>query len=383
MTLSANKTLSLIAALLFASNTFAATEANICAELSGHFAGNQVFKLPDPSRKPTKKEQQFIDKSTIELLETMGSSGTFIVDGDNDGKDDLFAWNIEGSGRYVYAELFDIPSSQAKKKLVPKASLGLGVLLDPRFIRFKGFNFIVSTDTGDGDGINVSAIVKMPNGGYEHQTLCRMKTVVKPESDCRHPACKRLKEIIENKNDNNLFVSIEWPHKYFSPAGLAVYFPEGGSQGDFDNSKNPTSIWRIGRNGYIYQHIYWALLGQGEAMPDVDPKLRPLSEDRAVRRVLPGNQHDRLRRTLAQQSEVLSRELHRPVALPNGGEFFLFNANEMRTYWAWDFGDQPYGAEIHITYTNPTKSDYIGVVRVKRQLVLEPCSQKCVTALYR
>jgi hypothetical protein len=253
--------------------------------------------------------------------------------------------------------------------------------VDPRFIRFKGINYLVSTDTGDGDGISVSALAKVANGRYEHQTLCHMKAVVRPESDCRHPACKKLKEVIENKNDNDLFVSIEWPHKYFAPAGLAVYFRESGSEGDFDNSKNPTSIWRIGRKGYINQHIYWALLGQGDEMPDVDPKLRPMSEDKTVRRVLPGRQHDRLRRTLAQQSEVLGRELHRPVSLPNEGEFFLFSANEKRTYWAWDFGDPPYGEEIHITYTNATKSDYIGVVRVKRRLVLEPCSQNCVTPL--
>jgi hypothetical protein len=382
MTLSADKAVSLIATFLFATYTFAASETNICSELSGYFAGNHALKLPDPSRKPTKKERQFIETSAIELLESTDySMGTFIVDGDNDGKNDLFAWNIQGSGRFVYAELFDIPSSQDAKKLVPKASLELGVLQDPRFIRFKGINYLVSTDTGDGDGISVSALAKVANGRYEHQTLCHMKAVVRPESDCRHPACKKLKEVIENKNDNDLFVSIEWPHKYFAPAGLAVYFRESGSEGDFDNSKNPTSIWRIGRKGYINQHIYWALLGQGDEMPDVDPKLRPMSEDKTVRRVLPGRQHDRLRRTLAQQSEVLGRELHRPVSLPNEGEFFLFSANEKRTYWAWDFGDPPYGEEIHITYTNATKSDYIGVVRVKRRLVLEPCSQNCVTPL--
>ncbi len=78
-----------------------------------------------------------------------GSMGTFIVDGDNDGKDDLFAWNIQGSGRFVYAELFDIRSIQDARKLASKAAVELGVLQDPRFIRFKGINYLVSTETGD------------------------------------------------------------------------------------------------------------------------------------------------------------------------------------------------------------------------------------------
>lgn len=116
-------------------------------------------------------------------------------------------------------------------------------------------------------------------------------------------------------------------------------------------------------------------------MPEVDPKLRPESDDRRERRVLPGSQHNRVRRILAQQSAVLSDRLHLPISLPDQGEFFLFKAHGDRTYWAWDFGDPPYGEEIHIVYSNAKKSDYIGTVHIKRSLTLEPCESDCVTPL--
>lgn len=384
MTLLAKESVAVIALLLWMASAFAAPDAKVCSELSGYFAKNQTSKLPNPSRDPTQTERLLIDKSKIELLEsTAYAMGVYIVDADNDGKEDVFVWNIQGSGRFVSVELFDIPSKQVAqtKKLVPKASMDLGVLDEPRFVRFKDVNYIVSTDTGDSDGISVTRLVKTNGGLYERQTICQMQTTVKPDTNCRHPACKKLKEVIGNKTENEPFVNVEWPHKYFAPAGLEVYFAGEWSDGDFDNTGKPTSIWRIGREGYINQHIYWALLGQGEEMSKVDSRLRPLSEDQTVRRVLPGRQYDRLRRTLAQQSEALSSQLHRPISLPNEGEFFLFKANGNRTYWAWDFGSPPYGEEIHITYTNAKKSDYVGVVRVTRNQALEPCASNCVTSL--
>lgn len=383
MTLLAIKSVAVIAFLLWTASAFAASDANVCSELSGYFATKQISKLPNPSREPTQKERLLIDKSKIELLESTDyAMGVSIVDADNDGKEDLLVWNIQGSGRFVSAELFDIPSQQVAqaKELAPKESMDLGVLDEPRFVRFKGVNYIVSTDTGDSNGVSITRIVKGNGGRYERHTICQMQTTVKPDASCRHPACKKLKEVVENKIENGPFVNVEWPHKYFAPAGLEVYFAGDWSDGDFDNTGKPTSIWRIGREGYINQHIYWALLGQGEEMPKVDSRLRPMSEDQTVRRVLPGRQHDRLRRTLAQQSEVLSNQLRRPISLPNEGEFFLFNANGNRTYWAWDFGSPPYGEEIHITYTNAKKSDYVGVVRVTRNQALKPCASNCVTS---
>jgi len=239
MIFSTNKTITLIAALLYASYTFAAPETNLCFELSGYVENNQQVKFLNPSRTPTETERLLITKSKIELLESTDyAMGVFIVDADNDGKDDVFAWNIQGAGRFVYAGLFDIPLSQEgdAKKTVPKASLDLGILEEPRFVRFKGINYLVASDTGDGDGLYVSRVAKLANGQYEQQTLCHMQSVLRAKTSCRHPACRRLKENIENKNENGPFVNIEWPHKYFAPAGLAVYFPEEGSIGDFDNT---------------------------------------------------------------------------------------------------------------------------------------------------
>lgn len=208
-----------------------------------------------------------------------------------------------------------------------------------------------------------------------------MQITVKSDKNCRHPACRRLQEIIENKRKNRPFIDIEWPHKYFPPAGLEIYYSPW-SRGDFDNSDKSTYIWRIGGDRYMYQHIYWDLLGQGEERPKVDPKLQSLFEEREERRrILPGYQHDRLRHTLNQQSEVLSGQLNRPISIPSEGEFFLFKANG-RTYWAWDFGNPPYGEEIHIMYTNVKKSNYIGMVSIKRSQVLKPCISDCVERSY-
>jgi hypothetical protein len=364
-----------LCALLCASYSVAAADAEVCSELSRYFGSDRESMLEDPSRTPTEAENALIDTAKIELLEWSDfARGLVIVDADNDGKEDLLVWIIQGTGRFAQGELYEFPDRNEGQtaELVLKTSIDLGVLQEPRFVRFNGVNYIVFTETGDADGLIVSQIVKTANGLYEQCTLCRMETYVTPETKCRHPACKRLAELVEDKDRNGPFVKGERPHMYFAPAGLEVFYSQDWSHGDFDNTNSPTAIWRIGRSGYIYDHIYWALLGQGEEMPEIDPELRPKSEDRIVRRVLPGSEHDRLRRTLAQQSEVLSKQLHRPISLPDQGEFFLFNAHGNRTYWAWDFGDSPSGEEIHITYTNAKKSDYIGMLRIKRTLVLKP-----------
>jgi hypothetical protein len=372
------------AVLLGSTDTFAASGANLCSELSRHFVGSPALKLPDPSRRPSESERRLVEQSSIELLErTDYAMEVLVVDADNDGREDLVAWNIQGSGRFVSAEVFSLPSQHTGRthELVRKVSLPLGVLQEPQFVQFQGTNYVVSTDTGDADGMTVGRLAKATGGSYELHTVCVMRARLKAKTSCRHPACKTLQALVEDLERNEPFLNVAWPHKYVPSAGLEVYFPEDGSSGDFDNSGNPTTVWRMGRQGYIYQHIYWAWLGQGPEAPQADPSLRPLDDSRKDRRVLPGSQHDRLRRTLAQQSEALSGALHQPVSLPNMGEFFLFSANKGRTYWAWDFGEPPNGDEIHITYTNAKRSDYIGTVRVMRSRELKPCVSACVLRL--
>jgi hypothetical protein len=381
-----NTAVGMIALFLFSANTFAAPAKDICMELGGYLTNNYEFKLPNPAREPSKFEKNIIQKSNIESLRARGplseDAGVSIIDVDNDGVDDLIAWSVQGSGKFVYVDVYDYSVFQYKIKFTPKASMQLGHGHGPEYIIYKGVNYIVSSNAGDEEDLSVSKLIKLTNGKYLHQKVCRMKAAVIAETICRHPACKKLKEVIDKKADNDLFVDVAKPHFYKGHAGLSIYFPENGSYGDFDNSKNPISIWRFGRDEYHYQYIYWSLLGQGDEMPDVDPRLRPIFDDVTPKRVLPGRSHDRLRRTLAQQSEVLSRELNRNISLPNDGQFFLFNAHENRTYWAWDFGDPPYGKEIHIAYTNVKKSDYIGMVRLKRRLSLEPCSERCLEPLF-
>jgi len=259
--------------------------------------------------------------------------------------------------------------------------MSLGVLQEPQVFRFKGSNYIALSDSGDESGTTIRRIIKAPNGRYEAHTVCRADVILKVETACRHPACRSLKAVIEH--EDSPFHRVEWPHKYMAPAGLTVYFHDDRNTWDFDNSGQPASIWRIGRENYDYAHVSWALLGLGNAEPRVDSALRPSWDRNIVRSVLPGRQHDRLRRSLERQEDVLRRELGRPLALPNNGEFFLFTAHQGRTYWAWDFGEPPLGEQIHITYTKDKKSDYIGAVAVKRSMTLRPCTADCIDLLDR
>lgn len=343
---------SFVLLLILTSKGSADSEAELCSELSGYFVGGQKSKLENPSRNPTNEEDSLIDKMKIELLEQDSvNRGISIVDADNDGKEDVFVWIVHGSLRIVDAELYDIPARQVDNeiKLVLKAELySLGAMFEPRFVRFKGVNYLVANEGGDTDGpIYLSKIVKAANGQYQKRTLCRTQTTLRAETKCLHPACKRLVEVIENKAENKPFVDIYWPDKYLAPSGLSVYYSEDWRHGDFDNTNSPTSLWRIERG----------------------------------REVLSGSPQDRLKRTLAQQSEVLSNQLHQPISLPSQGQFFLFKAHGNRTYWAWDFGLPPYGEEIHITYTNTKKSDYIGMIRIKSSTALGPCLSDCVMSL--
>lgn len=380
------KSLTAFALILWSACSFAQSAPTICSELSPLVIGKQLEQLSNPARVPSNTESAIIDQWKITLFDSMEyAKGVSIVDADNDGRPEVFAWNIQGSGRFVYAELFELNAQKQGQTKAPasKISLDLGVLEAPRFVRWKGINYLISSDTGDLDGLRVSQINKTPSGTFEQRTLCQMRTTVKPDTSCGHPACKALRAMIADKSKNAPFVHVEWPHKYFSPAGLEVYFSADWSTGDFDNTGQPTSIWRIGRDGYINQHIYWSLLGQGESAPSVMPSLRPSSEDRAVRKVLPGNEHDRLRRSLNEQSAALSAQLHRPISLPNAGEFFLFQAHGDRTYWAWDLGIPAYGEEIYLMYTNPKKSDFVGQIRIKRDQGLVACTSQCVASSER
>lgn len=364
-------------------NTNVFSNEQICSEFSSLFTHNHKSKFSNPSRSPTEQEVKLINEANLEFLDFINySSGSLVVDVDNNGIDDILVWNIQGSGRYANGELLSIRSKKnAKTELHSDVSLNLGVLEDPEFIRFKGINYLVKTQTGDNDGLEISQISKAADGKYHEQIMCKMQPLLKVESKCRHVACKELTEIIESKNMNSKFISVAWPHKYMHPVGLDIYFPETQKNIDFDNTHNPTKIWRFGREGYIYQYIYWSLLGIGDKEPQVDPKLRNESEDITARQVLPDIQHDRLRRVMFEQSKVLSNVLNKRISLPKEGEFFLFKANGNRTYWAWDFEQPAYGEEIHILYTNAKKSDYIDTIKIKRTPMYVPCTENCIETL--
>jgi len=369
-----------VLALLSIGSASAPAAEEVCASLTPCVVEDRLADLDNPARTPNAAEGARLEVAALDLLQQADyGKGALLVDADNDGVDDLVVWNISGSLRYVYTEIRGWSSApRAEDDLPLRTTLDLGVIHDPRFVRHDGINYIVSTGSGSMDDASVTRLHVTSTGELEQRTVCRMHTRLRVDTRCRHPACRALAARIEDEAHNAPFANIEWPHKYFGPAGLAVFFPENGSRGDFDNTGAPTTLWRLGRDQYVYEHVYWRLLGQGDVAPDVEPRLRPVSEDPGPRHVLPGAAHARLRGTLAGQSAALTPHVEVPVELPNDAEFFLFEAHAGRTYWAWDFGTPPTGETLHITYTRGTKSDYIGTIGIRRALTLRPCTADCV-----
>lgn len=370
-------TLSLLVS--FHMGALAAPADEVCAGLSGLLNAKAAGRFVDPARPLTKAETAALDEAKLEILGFNDySQGSQIVDADNDGVDDLLVWNIQGSGRFTYAEVYDInmAASRPSDKLRLKANLGnIGTLSDPRFVKYAGVNYLI-TDDGDLESLAVHRLEKSTSDGHNLRTACRATVRLDPITKCRHPACKALAGDIANPSTNAPFVQVEWPHKYFFPAGLSVFFGPNGEASDFDNTGLPARIWKFGREGYANQHIYWSLLGLGEEAPVVPAAQRAAFDDRKNPQVLQGQQHDRLRRALGQQSQMLGKQLNKNLSLPGAGQFFLLHAND-RTYWVWDFGGPPYGEEMHITYTRGLKSDYIGAVGIRRTLGLAPCASQC------
>jgi hypothetical protein len=129
-----------------------------------------------------------------------------------------------------------------------------------------------------------------------------------------------------------------------------------------------------------YQPDDWLYIGIGKDQPKADSEQQLSNE----RKVLSGIQHERLRRVLSEQSKVLSSALHRQITLPEEGEFFLFKTDDNKTYWAWDFGQPPFGEEIHIVYSDENKTEYIGEVKIiKSTPNLVPCKENCTEKLDR
>lgn len=382
------KIICLIFLLASAAPAWAASADNLCAALTPYLKDPRHPTLPNPAREPNAVEKALIDRSDIDLLSwTDYDNGAALVDADNDGVEELYVWNVNGSGRFALIQFFEFGKQEdgQSQRLIDKGSVNNGVLLSPYFVRFEGINYLVSTVNGDHEGLNIHQFEKEPNGRYRMRTVCSMKTVITTDQRCRHPACKALQKRMSSEETNDAFVTAEWPHKYFWPAGLAAFFAD--AEGDIDNTGESTSIWRLGREGYYFGYIYWHFLAMGDEPPALDASLRGEAESgengRAARRVLPGPAHARLSRVLRSQSALLTRTLRQPVELPKTGQFFLFQAENGKTYWAWDLEPRPYGEAIHIVYTRNKRSDYIGLVKSVRTSFLEPCRADCVYPLER
>jgi hypothetical protein len=206
------------------------------------------------SKAPTKNEMSLIDGTKSMLLEENAyySQGVTIVDADNDDKKDAVLWSVGiGLDRSWEIELFSIVSQKhgTKKKLIHKVSFdSSGMLEDPRFIHYKNKNYLLAMhDYRYNNELTISEI-KASSEQYQLKILCKIQRMLKTESQCNHPACLQLKNMIENPKTNELFAKLEWPNKTTGEIGLSVYFPYQIHPVDFDNSNQLTWIWHLGRD---------------------------------------------------------------------------------------------------------------------------------------
>lgn len=363
------------------SKTQSHVDEQMCSDIY-NFLIKDDFK-DNISKAPTEKEMLLINDTKSLLLwdDIYYSHGISILDADNDGKKDAVLWSVGlGIDRLWEIELYSIASQKngTKKKLIPQVSYdSSGMLEDPRFIHYKNKNYLLAMyDFRYNNELTISEI-KASRGQYQLEILCKIQRMLETQSECNHPACQHLKSTIENPKTNEMFAKFEWPNKTMGEIGLAVYFPYQIHPVDFDNSNRPTWIWHLGQDGK-YRPDDWLLIGIGKDQPKADSDQQLSNE----RKVLAGIQHERLRRVLSEQSKVLSSSLHRQISLPKEGEFFLFKTDDNKTYWAWDFGQPPFGEVIHIVYSDENKTEYIGEVKIiKSTPNLVPCKENCIEKL--
>ncbi len=331
------------------------------------------------SRALTKEENKILELSKLDFFESPGdySSGTDVIDIDNDGKKEVFAYNIQGSGRFVYIAAFDLP---ANTKRVEQLFTGeAGVLSNPYFINYKGKNYLI-TSGDDGNGTIVSEISRY--GKTFKQTIhCASQTKINVQSACKHSACKGLVDRI-TKNIGGEFSTVVWPHKYMAPVGIQVFTHDNPIAIDYDNSGTTRYLWKLGRKGYIFENIYWSWMGEG-SQTVAPASARPESDTNEPREVIPGAKHDNLRKTIKQHEVLLQKNniLKTTDKLPRDGEFF-FLKHEGLTYWVWETGEEAaWGSLMHILLTKSGQSEYIGSVSTKQVESLVPCNKACLKTL--
>lgn len=103
------KIICLIFLLACAVPAWAVSTDNLCAALTPYLKNPRHPTLPNPAREPNAVEKALIDRSDIDLLSwTDYDNGAALVDADNDGVDELYVWNVNGSGRFALIQFFEL-----------------------------------------------------------------------------------------------------------------------------------------------------------------------------------------------------------------------------------------------------------------------------------
>jgi uncharacterized protein len=355
-----------------------------CSSIQKTIYSKKTKFMPN-SRSLTNKEYKLLKSSPNYLDDTSAySSGEEAVDIDNDAMKEIFTFQIGGPDRRASMSVFSVPDFGKKpKRLRHLFSAEAGFLEDPFFVRYNDKNYMVINDITDEFGGLIEKVIEFEKSlnSYRQIIRCEAKSTINVKSACNAPVCKELVDKIR-RNANNEFTNEIWPHKYMAPFGLRVFAYANPIAVDYDNSGTTRYIWKLGREGYLFENIYWSWMGEGSKVSEPYVK-RPKSDTEEPRDVIPGYKHENLRKTIKQHETIFRRHKIIKVTdkLPRNGEFF-FLKHGGATYWVWSVGDEAaWGKTMHIILTKGGQSQYVGSVSIDREGLLVPCENNCVNKL--
>lgn len=342
-------------------------------------------KIMPNKRSLTKKEHTLLKSNPNYFEDTSAySSGEEVLDIDNDARKEIFTFQIVGPDRRASMSVFSVPDlSKKPKRMRHLFSSDAGFLEDPFFVRYNDKNYMVINDITDEFGGLIEKVIEFDKSlnSYRQIIRCEAKSTINVKSACNAPACKELVGKVR-RNANNEFTNEIWPHKYMAPFGLRVFANANPIAADYDNSGTTRYVWKLGREGYLFENIYWAWMGEGTK--DSEPYVkRPKSDTEEPRDVIPGYKHENFRKIIKQHESLLkSRNIIKVTdKLPRNGEFF-FLKHGGATYWVWGVGNEAaWGKTMHIILTKGGQSQYVGSISTERLKSLVPCKNKCVNKL--
>lgn len=317
------------------------------------------------------------DRGKLEIS-TNYSQGADWVDVDNDGIEELYYWRNAGSGRFLGAYVYRSLPNGKFEPIFSNPLIG-GSHAEQRYFRYAGQNWLFH-DSGGGERFTPTYTIAriVPDAGkHKVQRMCDIRLDRKIDKICDSPVCRQIAESIEK--DKKLWEEV-WPHAYFAPEGISVFYPETPVVGvDLDNDGRIEYVWKHGRLGYIYSHIYWKLLVVTHEWEELVPPIGYSFDVDDLRVIWSGNSY--IEPILGKIEKLLRKHAsYSGKDLLNDGEFYFIDQDD-KTYWVWDIKRPPYGYNLHVVLYEKGQGHYIGEVTSIKYWRLDRCEKNCIEVL--